>query len=190
MQRVCVFIGASTGSNPLYYEAAIALGKYIAAKNITLVYGGANIGLMGELANSVLAYGGDVIGVIPKILSKKEIAHPKLTELYVVDSIHERKKMMADLSDAFIAFPGGLGMLEETMEIWNALKMNLCNKPLGILNINNFFNQLFAFLQNGVEEKFLEKKYYDLITINDDPKQLIDMILSLLTSTVIRGFPL
>lgn len=174
MRSICVFIGSSQGSSPLYRESTIMLAKQIAQRNVRLVYGGARVGLMGVLADTVLKLGGEVVGIIPKRLMEKEMAHQGLTKLQVVDSIQERKLVMAHLSDGFIALPGGLGTLEEIFEVWNAIKMGLYQKPFGVLNVNKYFDPLLSFLKSLIKEGFIKQKHIDLLMCSNDPNALLD----------------
>src|SRR5688572_279620 len=152
--RICVFCGSSTGINPVYAAAAESLGKSLVSHNIGLVYGGGNVGLMGVLADSVMSAGGEVIGVIPDFLLKREVGHRGITQLEVVESMHQRKKRMADLADAFIAAPGGWGTLEEIAEVLTWRQLGLINKPVGVLNTNEFFTPMFRQMQVMVDEGF------------------------------------
>ncbi len=172
-KRICVFCGSSDGVDPVYAEAAIATGKRLAEQGIGLVYGGAKVGLMGAIANAVLVSGGEVIGVIPEKLQSREIAHPGLTELFVVESMHARKTMMAHLASAFITLPGGLGTLEETFEILTWAMLRYHGKPLGILNVNGYYDQLLAFADHAVDQGFLRPEYRKLIISAGDPEVLI-----------------
>ena len=152
---VCVFCGSSAGEPAIYSAVAAELGIYFAQQNITLVYGGAKVGLMGIIADEVLNNGGKAIGVIPRFFSAKEIAHDKLTELIFVDSMAERKKVLADISDAFIALPGGFGTLDELFEMMTSSQLDIHRKPVGVLNINNYYNSLLVQLDLMVTEKFM-----------------------------------
>lgn len=158
MKNICVFCGSSSGANDEYKRAAEELGQYLAANDITLVYGGGRVGLMGIIADAVMTNGGKVIGVIPEFLQKKEVGHPGLTEMHVVGSMHERKQMMAELSDGFIAMPGGLGTLEELAEITTWVQIEIIKKPVGILNINAFFDHLLFQLDHMTGEGFISQK--------------------------------
>ncbi len=171
--NVCVFCGSSMGINPLYREAIRSFGKALVELNCTLVYGGGNIGLMGILADEVLAGGGRVIGVIPDFLMKKEVGHKGLTQLEIVNSMHERKKRMADLSDAFVALPGGWGTLDELAEILTWRQLKLIDKPIGLLNINSFFTPLTDQMNRMVEEGFLQKEHMDDFIIEKIPQNLL-----------------
>src|SRR5687768_3375935 len=149
LQRICVFCGSSTGSNPAYRHVADGLGRAIARSGRRLVYGGGNVGLMGVVADAALADGGEVTGVIPRHLVEREVAHAGLSELRVVDSMHQRKQSMADLSDAFIVLPGGLGTLEEFFEVWTWGQLGLHRKPYGLLNVAAYFDPLLTFLDHA-----------------------------------------
>jgi uncharacterized protein (TIGR00730 family) len=173
MQRICVYCGSSPGSNQAYAEAAQNLAAVLVQNNIELVYGGAHKGTMGILADAVLERGGAVHGVIPKMLQEKEIAHTGLTELHVVNSMHERKSMMAALSDGFIALPGGFGTLEELIEIvtWGQLRFH--EKPCGVLNVNGYFDKLLEFLDHMQAEGFLKAENRAMLLADVDPAGLI-----------------
>ncbi len=174
LKRLAVFCGSSNGASEVYKEGAVQLGKELAKRNITLVYGGASVGIMGALADTVLNEGGKVIGVIPKLLEEREISHQHLTELYTVDTMHERKAKMADLADGFIALPGGPGTLEEFFEIFTWAQIGLHQKPCGLLNINNYYNPLISLFDHMVEQEFLQDKYRSMAIIKSDPRMLID----------------
>jgi len=171
LKRLCVFCGSSSGKNPAYTEAARQVGKTLAARQIGLVFGGGRVGLMGAVADSVLENGGEVIGVIPRVLATKELAHGGLKDLRIVDSMHERKALMASLSDGFIALPGGFGTLEEFFEILTWAQLGLHQKPCGVLNVNGYFDPLLALSEHGIAEGFVSASHRDLIlhanTIND-----------------------
>ncbi len=173
MKRIGVFCGSSKGSSSLYSEMAFQLGKVLFQHEIDLVYGGADLGLMKQVADAVLGLGGHVIGVIPKFLIEKEIAHWGLTELIVVKDMHERKEKIANLSDGFIALPGGFGTLDESFEMltWNQLRLH--QKPFGILNPNGFFDHLLAFIDRMVKDGLLRAKYRDMILVSHDPEELL-----------------
>ena len=174
MQSVCVFCGSNTGSRGLYAEQAAELGQTIAARGLTLVYGGSRLGLMGILADAALAAGGSVIGVIPGALVEREIAHAALTELRQVRSMHERKAMMADLSDGFVALPGGAGTLEEFFEIWTWAQLGHHRKPVGLLNPGGFFDRLLAFLDHVEGERFVRREHRDMLVVDSDPSRLLE----------------
>ncbi|WP_025027818.1 TIGR00730 family Rossman fold protein [Caldalkalibacillus mannanilyticus] len=174
MKSIAVFCGSSSGASEAYKEGAVQLGKELAQREITLVYGGASVGIMGTIADTVLAEGGKVIGVIPRLLEEREIAHQHLTELHVVDTMHERKAKLADLSDGFIALPGGPGTLEEFFEIFTWAQIGLHQKPCGLLNIQRYYDPLMSLLDHMVEQQFLQEKYRSLAILESDPKALLD----------------
>lgn len=172
MKRVCVYCGSSSGSRPEYIKAAKALGRFLAEREVELVYGGASVGLMGILADETLSAGGRVIGVIPFFLKKKEIYHEHLTELKVVDSMHDRKAEMAELSDGFLALPGGWGTLDELMEILTWAQLGMHQKPVGLLNVSGYFRRLIEFLDHSVAEGFLRPENQALLLISDEIEDL------------------
>lgn len=174
MNRICVFCGSSEGTRPAYAEAARAVGMELARRGLGLVYGGGSVGLMGVLADTVLAQGGEVVGVIPRGLAGKELAHAGLTELRVVESMHERKATMASLADAFLALPGGLGTLEETLEILTWVQLGIHDKPVGVVNVEGYFDPLLKLLANAVGEGFLARDYLALLQFDDTPGALLD----------------
>ena len=184
MKRLAVFCGSSNGASETYKEGAIQLGKELARQGITLVYGGSSLGIMGTVADTVLESGGQVIGVIPKMLVEKEISHPHLTELIVVDSMHERKAKMVDLADGFIALPGGMGTLEEFFEVLTWAQLGLHQKPCGILNINHYYDLLISFLDHINEQQFLQDKFRSMVLIESEPAQLIEKFKSYVPPTV------
>ncbi len=173
MRRICVYCGSGTGNNPVYADAARELADVLVRHELELVYGGADRGIMGVIANAVLELGGKVHGVIPQLLMDKEIAHPGLTELHVVASMHERKTMMAALSDGFVAMPGGFGTLEEIVEIvtWGQLRFH--DKPCGLLNTSGYFDKLLAYLDHATVEGFLRDENRDMLLVDADPAALI-----------------
>ncbi|PSS57530.1 TIGR00730 family Rossman fold protein [Pseudomonas sp. BBP2017] len=174
VRSVCVFCGASTGANPAYREAAIALGRAIAERGLTLVYGGGAVGLMGIVADAAMAAGGEVIGIIPQALKDAEVGHSGLTRLEVVDGMHARKARMAELSDAFVALPGGLGTLEELFEVWTWGQLGYHAKPLGLLDVNGFYSKLGSFLDHVVEEGFVRPQHRTMLQLADTPTELLD----------------
>lgn len=178
VKRICVFCGSSTGARPSYARTAVKLGKILAKRQIGLVYGGGNVGLMGLIADSILEHGGDVIGVIPRFLVHKEVAHQHLKDLRIVESMHERKALMADLSDGFIALPGGYGTLEEFCEIVTWAQLQLHHKACGLLNVEGFYDPLLQFLDHAVKEQFLNASNRKLIRCSADPEELLGMVLS------------
>ena len=176
LRSICVFCGASPGATPIYQEAAEALGRHLAENGIQLVYGGGAVGLMGMIANAALAAGGEVIGIIPQSLKDAEVGHSGLTRLEVVDGMHARKARMAELSDAFIALPGGLGTLEELFEVWTWGQLGYHAKPLGLLEVNGFFDPLLAFLDHLVQERFVRQPHRDMLQRAASPAELVDAL--------------
>lgn len=173
MRRICVFCGSRSGGRPEYAAAARDLGVLLAGHNLCLVYGGGKVGLMGVLADAVMAAGGEVIGVIPASLADREVAHGGITELRVVSTMHERKALMAELSDAFIALPGGFGTLDETFEILTWAQLGLHTKPCGILNAGGYFDSLLVFLDSAVQEGFLQPAHRKLLLQAENPDMLL-----------------
>ncbi|MEJ2004145.1 MAG: TIGR00730 family Rossman fold protein [Cyclobacteriaceae bacterium] len=173
MNNICVFCGSSEGKLPIFKGSAIRLGELIAREDLTLIYGGGRLGLMGNIADTVLEKGGRVIGVIPEFMIDKEVAHPGLTELIITKSMHERKYKMADLADAFAVLPGGLGTLDEMAEIltWNQLL--LIRKPIGLLNVNKYYNSLLAMMDQMVDNGFLRAAGRNLLSDHESPEELI-----------------
>jgi uncharacterized protein (TIGR00730 family) len=176
MKSVCVFCGSGSGAEPAFTTAARALGTALAENGRSLVYGGARVGLMGAMADAALAAGGRVIGVIPRALVEMEVAHRGLTELRTVDSMHERKAQMADLAGAFVALPGGLGTLEEIFEVWTWAQLGLHRKPLGFLNVRDFYRPLLSFLDRLVALGFLRQEHREMVVVEDDPVTLLDRL--------------
>ena len=168
-----MYCGSNPGKNPAYVAAGEQLGKSLAANSIDLVYGCASLGVMGAVADGVTTGGGEAIGIIPSDLLKKETPHPELTELKVVDSMHERKAMMAKLSDGFIALPGGLGTLEELFEVWTWGQLGFHQKPCALLNVHAYYVPLITFLDQAVEQGFLQAKHRAMLIVENDPEQLI-----------------
>jgi len=173
IQRVCVYCGSSPGGSPSYRRAATWLADVLYAEGYALVYGGASKGLMGVLADRMLSNGGEVIGVIPKQLQEKEIAHRGLTELHVVESMHERKSMMTVLSDAFIAMPGGTGTLEEIIETMTWGQLRFHEKPFGLLNVDGYFDSLLSFLDHAMAQQFLRPPHREMLQVADTPEELL-----------------
>jgi uncharacterized protein (TIGR00730 family) len=176
MTSICVFTGSSRGARPEYVAAAAELGTLLAARRIRLVYGGARVGLMGAVADAALASGGDVVGVIPAALVAKEVAHTGLTDLRVVDSMHERKALMSDMADAFVALPGGWGTLEEFFEVLTWAQLGLHRKPCGLLNAHGYFDRLLAFLDHTIDEGFVRPRNAELIAVSRTPGELLDRL--------------
>jgi uncharacterized protein (TIGR00730 family) len=176
LNRICVFCGSSAGVNPGYAHAAQAVAQLFCERGIGLVYGGGNVGLMGILANACLERGGHVIGVIPRALADREVAHTGLTELRIVSSMHERKAVMADLSEAFIALPGGYGTWEELFEVLSWSQLGIQRKACGLLNVNGYYDPLLELADKSVAEGFLRKTHRELLLSDDDPKRLLDRL--------------
>ncbi|HEX4949272.1 MAG TPA: TIGR00730 family Rossman fold protein [Blastocatellia bacterium] len=173
MKRICVFCGSSKGVRSAYAAAAKALGQVFVRRNISLVYGGSDIGLMGVIADTMLAEGGKVIGVIPQGLVAKEVAHQHLTEQHIVNTMHERKALMAELSDAFIAMPGGMGTFDEFCEILTWAQLGIHQKPCGILNVENYFTPLLAMFDHAMNEGFLRDTHRALVLEASEPEALL-----------------
>lgn len=184
MKYVCVFCASNMGLRPAYKQAALAMGEALARRGLGLVYGGANTGLMGAVANATLAVGGEVIGVIPEFFVAKEIAHTGLAKLHVVGSMHERKALMAELSDAFVALPGGYGTLEEFCEILTWSQLGLHHKPQGLLNVEGYYESLLRFFDQAVTEQFLKPELRSLVLEASDPEQLLDLMANYQPRTV------
>jgi uncharacterized protein (TIGR00730 family) len=176
MKRICVFAGSSSGARDKYRATARELGRTLAQRNVGLIYGGARIGLMGAVADAVLAARGHVTGIIPEALVAKEVAHTGLSELRVVKSMHERKAMMSDLSDGFIALPGGWGTLEEFFEVLTWAQLGLHQKPCALLNVEGYFDRLLAFLGHAIDEGFLQREYAAMIPVSSSPSALLDLM--------------
>jgi uncharacterized protein (TIGR00730 family) len=172
IQSLCVFCGSSVGTKPAFIGAAIALGKVLAEQKIRLVYGGGRVGLMGAIADSALQNGGAVVGVIPEHLVAREVAHQGLTDLRIVHSMHERKALMAELSDAFVAMPGGLGTLEEFFEVWTWGQLGLHRKPYALLNVNGFYDPLVQFIDQLVEQRFVKPEHRRMLIVESDVAML------------------
>jgi uncharacterized protein (TIGR00730 family) len=177
MRRICVFCGSSVGARHSYVEAARAVGTLLASRTIGLVYGGGNVGLMGEVADAALAAGGEAIGVIPDALVARELAHSGLTDLRVVSSMHERKALMADLSQAFLALPGGFGTFEEFCEVVTWTQLGLHAKPCGLLNVDGYYDPLLELFDAGVRERFIRPENRAIVMSETDPERLIDALL-------------
>ncbi|MBD2055186.1 TIGR00730 family Rossman fold protein [Oculatella sp. FACHB-28] len=176
MKRVCVFCGSNQGANPAYGFAAEQLGKLLAQQNIGLVYGGGKVGLMGTVADAALAAGGEVIGVIPQALADREIAHTGLSKLHIVASMHERKALMSDYADAFIALPGGMGTLEEFAEVLTWGQLGLHQKPCGLLNIEGYYNSLIAFFNQAVQAQFVRPEHRSAVIEAQTCEELLDKL--------------
>ena len=176
MKRLCVFCGSSAGVRPVYAAATRELAGELCRRRLGAVYGGGGIGLMGVLADSMLAQGGEVIGVIPRPLATKELAHTGLTQIHVVASMHERKALMASLVDGFVALPGGLGTFEETLEVLTWSQLGIHRKPVGFLNVEGYYDRLLAMIAHGVQETFIRREYLALFVAAATPARLLDEI--------------
>lgn len=174
LKSICVFCGSKSGNDQLYQQAAIELGRSMAQRNITLVYGGGSVGLMGIIADAVLESGGEVIGVIPRQLATKELLHPGVKEMLVVEDMHTRKAKMSECSDAFIAMPGGFGTLEELFEVVSWVQLGIYSKPMGVLNVAGFYDPLLTMVEHCIETEFIKPKYRDLIIADESPAILVD----------------
>jgi len=172
--RIGVFCGSNSGDDAAFAEAARSLGRLLASRKIGIVYGGGSVGLMGELADAALSEGGEVVGVIPRAMWEREIGHRGLTQLHVVETMHERKALMAELSDAFLALPGGLGTLEEIFEIWTWAQLGLHRKPCGFLNVNGFYTPLVGFLDSAVAAGFIRPQHRAIAIVDSDANVLLD----------------
>src|SRR5919199_3791597 len=176
MRRVCVFCGSSPGADPAYAAAARRLAEVLVRRGIGLVYGGGSVGLMGVLADAALAAGGEVTGVIPRALQAREVGHAALPDLRVVETMHERKALMAELADGFVALPGGLGTLEEFFEVWTWAQLGIHAKPCGVLNVGGYFDPLLAFLDHAVAEGFVRDAYRAMLLVAAEPAPLLDRL--------------
>jgi len=175
MKDVCVFCGSSPGGDPMFMQAAKALGEAISAQSMGLVYGGANVGLMGQVADAVLAGNQKVVGIIPQSFAHK-VSHPGLTQLHVVDSMHTRKAMMFELADACIALPGGFGTLEELTEVLTWAQLEFHQKPIGLLNINGYYDALLTFFDQAVLAGFIKPEHLELLIVHHDPTELLKLL--------------
>lgn len=176
MRRVCVFCGASAGSDPRYAAAAAELGETLAGRSIDLVTGGGKVGLMGVVADAALAAGGRVIGIIPRFLEEREVAHRGLTELHVVETLHERKALMHELSDGLIALPGGFGTLDELMESITWAQLGLHAKPIGIVNVAGYFDELLAFVGTATAAGFIPPAHREILAVREDARALVEAL--------------
>jgi uncharacterized protein (TIGR00730 family) len=174
LKRICVYCGSSPGARPEYIQAARQLGHALASRDIGLVYGGGRVGVMGEIADAVLEAGGEVIGVIPRELVDKEVAFTALSDLRVVSSMHERKALMVELSDGFVALPGGLGTFEEFLEVLTWAQLNIHHKPCGLLNVCGYYTSLIGFLDHAVAEQFLQSQHRSMLVVDESPTALLD----------------
>ncbi|MGZ3546159.1 MAG: LOG family protein [Gemmatimonadaceae bacterium] len=173
MRRLAVFCGSNSGARPEYVQATRSLGKLLASRGVGIVYGGSNVGLMQALADSMLDELGDIIGVIPRMLVEREVANKALSDLRIVDSMHDRKALMAELADGFVALPGGIGTLEEFFEIWTWAQLGMHDKPCGLLNVAGYFDPLLEFLDRAVAEKFVREVHRRMVIVESDPATLL-----------------
>jgi len=178
MRSLCVFCGSSPGARPDYAATARLLGGLLARRAVRLVYGGARVGLMRELADAVLHAGGEVTGVIPESLRAREVAHTDLRDLRIVGSMHERKALMSDLADGFLAIPGGAGTLEEFFEVWTWAQLGIHRKPCGLLNVHGYFDGLLTFLDHAVSERFLRLEHRAMVLVDDDAERLMERFIA------------
>lgn len=176
MKSVCVYCGSAAGKSPAYTQAALHLAQQMVERRLELVYGGGNVGLMKVIADEVLRLGGHVTGVIPRSLQERELAHADLNHLHIVANMHERKAMMAELSDGFIALPGGIGTLEELFEMYTWLQLGFHQKPLGLLNVDGFYDQLMQFLKHAVDRGFLKPEHHMLLLRSSNPEHLLQQM--------------
>lgn len=176
MKNICVYCGSNFGDRASYRQAAEAMGKLLAQRNIGLVYGGGDVGLMGVVADAAIDAGGEVTGVIPKLLADKEVAHQRLTDLRIVNTMHERKHIMAELSDAFIAMPGGFGTLEELFEVVTWTQLSFHNKACGVLNVDGYYDGLLTFLDHATAEKFIRPHHREIVVVETEPAALLEKL--------------
>lgn len=186
MESICVYCGSNFGARDSYLSAARRLGKEMAKRQIRLVYGGGNVGLMGAIADAVLSAGGSVVGVIPQALAEKEVAHKGLSDLRIVSSMHERKALMAELADAFIALPGGLGTLEEFCEIATWTQLGFQDKACGLLNVDGFYDGLLSFLDHATDEHFVRPEHRQIVITGTEPDKLIENLSQFKSPTVAK----
>jgi len=176
VKAICVYCGANAGTSPVYAEAARALGRALVESNLSLVYGGGNVGLMGTIADEVLRVGGEVTGVIPTALVEREVGHTGLTRQFIVKDMHERKAMMASLADGFIAMPGGMGTLEELFEMLTWSQLGIHAKPIGLLNVDGFYDGLNGFIQHASAQGFIRPQHAALMMSSPDPQALLQLL--------------
>ena len=176
IESVCVFCGSNPGIDPAYRQIAVAMGAGVATRKLRLVYGGGRTGLMGALADAALAHNGEVIGIIPQDLMRREVGHTGLTELRVVNTMHERKALMAQLSDAFVAMPGGLGTLEEIFEVWTWAQLGIHAKPVALLNAAGYYDPLIEFIEHAVAHEFVPASHREMMIVESDVATLIDRL--------------
>jgi uncharacterized protein (TIGR00730 family) len=176
VKRICVYCGSNPGKSAEFLESARSLARELVRRDICLVYGGASVGIMGEIADTVLAGGGEVIGVIPQALVDKEVSHAGLTELKIVGSMHERKEIMADISEGFIALPGGLGTIEEIFEVLTWAQLGFHKKPCALLNIKGYYDKLIQFLTHAVAEGFIANPHREMLLVEEEPHRLLEIM--------------
>ena len=174
--NVAVYCGSSTGKRPIYLETATKLGQALATNGFSIIYGGSNVGLMGAMANEALKHNGKVIGIMPKHLSKLELAHSSLSELHLVESMHERKKKMADLADAYVAMPGGCGTLDEVLEVFAGAQIRLHTKPVILFNIDGYYDTLLAHFERMIEDGFVREEHREILKVATTVEQLIELL--------------
>jgi uncharacterized protein (TIGR00730 family) len=189
MRRICVYCGSSGGFDPVYKMAAVEMGRLLAARKIGLVYGAGNIGLMGALADAVLANGGEVTGVIPHHLIEMEVGHNQLTSLIAVDTMHIRKHRMVDLSDAFIAMPGGIGTAEEILEVFTWLQLGIHAKPVALLDTNGYYTHLLQFLEHMETTGFLKREHREMLIVDDDIPRLLEKLEAFVPARIDKRIP-
>ncbi|MFO0839830.1 MAG: TIGR00730 family Rossman fold protein [Phycisphaerae bacterium] len=176
MKSICVFCGSVIGDDPAYVEAAAQFGRALAARRLRLIYGGGSVGLMGVLADAALGAGGEVVGVIPRALWDREVGHRGLTDCRIVDTMHERKALLASMSDAFVALPGGVGTLDELFETWTGAQLGIHAKPFGLLNVRGYYDLLMRFLDDVTAHGFVQPEYRVLLMADDKPEALLDRL--------------
>ncbi|MEM7051852.1 MAG: TIGR00730 family Rossman fold protein [Acidobacteriota bacterium] len=176
IRSVCVFMGSNAGADPIYRDAALDLGTALGHRGLDLVFGGSHVGLMGKVANAALAAGSSVVGVLPQVLSDRELAHESLTELHIVDTMHDRKALMAERADAFITLPGGLGTLEETFEVLTWGQLDIHRKPCGILNVGGYYDGLVSFLEHAGQQGFVRPQSSPLMIVEGEVETLLDRL--------------
>lgn len=174
LKNICVYCGSNAGNDPVYTRQAQALGRALVKRDLGLVYGGSKVGIMGVVADAVLEAGGRAVGILPEALMQKELAHKGLTELHVVASMHERKTLMAEKADAFVAMPGGIGTLEEIFEVWTWAQLGFHNKPCGLLNVAGYYDKLAGFLDHAAESGFMQPQHRQMLAVQTDPDLLLD----------------
>jgi len=184
VRRVCVYAGSNPGNDPAYADAARELATLVAQRGMGIVYGGGKVGLMGVIADTALAAGGEVIGIMPQALIDREIGHRGVTELKVVDSMHERKALMAELADAFVAVPGGIGTLEELIEVYTWSQLGIHHKACGVLNVNGYYDALAAFLDRAVDSEFLRREHRATLSVADTAEDLLAALAAYTPPTV------